>query len=150
MAVSLPQMASRGSALLEEAKITDNYLGPALVSIAYEDDGPDEFGLDYAGLQVGHLGAIYESLLALRLTRAPEDLVYDSKREIFRPRRADDKGEPEVTKAQLYYQSEAGGRKAGGVFYTRHEFVEHLLNHSLLPALDDHLEEIKLDCRQQP
>ena len=87
-----------GSALLEEAKITDNYLGPALVAIAYEDDGPDELGLDYAGLQVGHMGAIYESLLALRLTRAPEDLVYDSKREIFRPRRADDKGEPEVTK----------------------------------------------------
>ena len=139
-----------GSALLEEAKITDNYLGPVLVSIAYEDDGPDELGLDYAGLQVGHLGAIYESLLALRLTRAPEDLVYDSKREIFRPRRADDKGEPEVTKAQLYYQSEAGGRKAGGVFYTRHEFVEHLLNHSLLPALDGHLEEIKRIADSSP
>ena len=28
------------------------------------------------------------------------------------------------------------------MFYTRHEFVDHLLNHSLLPALDDHLEEI--------
>ena len=89
-------------------------------------------------------------LLALRLTRAPEDLVYDSKREIFRPRRADDKGEPEVTKAQLYYQSEAGGRKAGGVFYTRHEFVEHLLNHALLPALDDHLEEIKRIAADNP
>ena len=96
------------------------------------------------------MGAIYESLLALRLTRAPEDLVYDSKREIFRPRRADDKGEPEVTKAQLYYQSEAGGRKAGGVFYTRHEFVEHLLNHALLPALDDHLEEIKRIAANNP
>ena len=139
-----------GSALLEEAKITDNYLGPALVSIAYEDDGPDELGLDYAGLQVGHMGAIYEALLALRLSRAPEDLVYDSKRDIFRPRRADDKGEPEVTKAQLYYQSEVGGRKAGGVFYTRHEFVEHLLNHSLLPALDDHLEEIKRIAASNP
>ena len=139
-----------GSALLEEAKITDNYLGPALVAIAYENDGPDELGLDYAGLQIGHMGAIYESLLALRLTRAPEDLVYDSKREIFRPRRADDKGEPEVTKAQLYYQSEAGGRKAGGVFYTRHEFVEHLLNHALLPALDDHLEEIKRIAADNP
>ena len=143
-------MASPACALLEEAKITDNYLGPALVAIAYEDDGPDELGLDYAGLQIGHMGAIYESLLALRLTRAPEDLVYESKREIFRPRRADDKGEPEVTKAQLYYQSEAGGRKAGGVFYTRHEFVEHLLNHSLLPALDDHLEEIKRIAASNP
>ena len=139
-----------GSALLEEAKITDNYMGPALVAIAYEDDGPDELGLDYAGLQVGHMGAIYESLLALRLTRAPEDLVYDSKRDLFRPRRSDDKVEPEVVKAQLYYQSEAGGRKAGGVFYTRHEFVEHLLNHSLLPALNDHLEKIKQIASSNP
>ncbi len=48
-----------------------------------------------------------------------------------------------MTRAQLYYEAEAGGRKAGGVFYTRHEFVDHLLNHSLLPALDDHLEDIK-------
>ena len=44
-----------------------------------------------------------------------------------------------MTRTQLYYQAETGGRKAGGVFYTRHEFVDHLLNHSLLPALDDHL-----------
>ena len=129
-----------GSSLLERAEIADIYLAPALVSIAYETDKPDAPGLDYAGLQIGHLGAIYEALLTLRLTRAPEDLAYDSKRDVFRPIRAGE--QPEVTKAQLYYQAETGGRKAGGVFYTRHEFVDHLLNHSLLPALDDHLAEI--------
>ena len=130
-----------GSALLEQAEIADAYLAPALASIAFETDKPDTPGLDYAGLQIGHLGAIYEALLTLRLTRAPEDLTYDVKKDIFRPLRAGE--QPEVTKAQLYYQSEAGGRKAGGVFYTRHEFVDHLLNHSLLPALDDHLDGIK-------
>ena len=129
-----------GSDLLEHAEITDIYLAPALAAIAYETDKPDAPGLDYAGLQIGHLGAIYEALLTLRLTRAPEDLAYDAKLDVFRPLRAGE--QPEVTKAQLYYQAEAGGRKAGGVFYTRHEFVNHLLNHSLLPALDDHLEGI--------
>ena len=129
-----------GSSLLERAEIADNHLAPALVSIAYETDKPDAPGLDYAGLQIGHLGAIYEALLTLRLTRASEDLAYDARRDVFRPIRAGE--QPEVTKAQLYYQAEAGGRKAGGVFYTRHEFVDHLLNHSLLPALDDHLAEI--------
>jgi hypothetical protein len=129
-----------GSALLEQAEITDVYLAPALAAIAYETDKPDAPGLDYAGLQIGHLGAIYEALLTLRLTRAPEDLAYDPKQDVFRPLRAGE--QPEVTRAQLYYQAEAGGRKAGGVFYTRHEFVHHLLNHSLLPALDDHLAEI--------
>ena len=121
-----------GSDLLERAEVSDVYLAPALAAISYETDKPDVPGLDYAGLQIGHLGAIYEALLTLRLTRAPEDLAYDAKQDIFRPLRADE--QPEVTKAQLYYQGEAGGRKAGGVFYTRHEFVDHLLNHSLLPA----------------
>ena len=143
-----------GSALLERVKITDSHLGPALVSIVHEGDNPDSPGLDFAGLQIDHLGSIYESLLALRLSRAPEDLVYDTKSGtkggVFRPRRSVDKGEPEVAKAQLYYQSEAGGRKAGGVFYTRKEFVEHLLNHSLSPALEDHLGEVRRVAETNP
>lgn len=130
-----------GSDLLEQAEVADIHLAPALMSIAYETDKIDAPGLDYAGLQIGHLGAIYEALLTLRLTRAPEDLAYDPIQDVFRPVRAGE--QPEVSKAQLFYQAEAGGRKAGGVFYTRHEFVDHLLTHSLLPALDDHLEEVK-------
>ena len=137
-----------GSALLERAEIADVYLARALAAIAYETDKPDAPGLDYAGLQIGHLGAIYEALLTLRLTRAPEDLAYDSRQDMFRPVRAGE--QPEVTRAQLYYQAEAGGRKAGGVFYTRHEFVGHLLNHSLLPALDDHLAEVKKVAQHDP
>ena len=66
-----------GSALLERAEIADVYLAPALVAIAYEK--PDAPGLDYASLHINHLGAIYEALLTLRLTRAPEDLAYDAK-----------------------------------------------------------------------
>ena len=130
-----------GSELLEEAAITNTRLAPALAAIAYETDKADAPGLDYAGLQVGHLGAIYEALLSLRLTRAPEDLAYDDKRDVYRPPRAGET--PEVTRRDLYYQSEAGGRKAGGVFYTRREFVLHLLKHSLAPALDAHLERVR-------
>ncbi len=137
-----------GSELLERAEVADVYLAPALMAIAYETDKPDVPGLDYAGLQIGHLGAIYEALLTLRLTRAPEDLAYDPKLEVFRPARAGE--QPEVTRAQLYYQTETGGRKAGGVFYTRREFVAHLLDHSLRPALDDHLEEVKKLAERDP
>ena len=130
-----------GSELLEQAAITNARLAPALAAIAYETDKADAPGLDYAGLQIGHLGAIYEALLSLRLTQAPEDLAYDPKRDIYRPPHADEK--PAVTRRDLYYQSEAGGRKAGGVFYTRHEFVRHLLKHSLEPALEAHLEHVR-------
>ncbi|MDE2962946.1 MAG: hypothetical protein OXU26_03470 [Acidobacteriota bacterium] len=130
-----------GSDLLEKAEVSDTYLAPALSAIAYDDDRPESSGLDYAGLQIGHLGAIYEALLTLRLTRAPEDLAYDARRDIYRPLRAGE--QPAVTRADLYYQAQAGGRQAAGVFYTRHEFVDHLLQHSLRPALDDHLVQIR-------
>ena len=137
-----------GSTLLERAEVTDVYLAPALAAIAFETDKPEQPGLDYAGLQIGHLGAIYEALLTLRLTRASEDLAYDARGDVFRPLRAGEQSE--VTTAQLYYQAQAGGRKAGGVFYTRHEFVDHLLNHSLAPALDDHLNRVKTVVQRAP
>ena len=137
-----------GGAMLEDAEIADNFLAPALASIAYETDKSDAPGLDFAGLQIGHLGAIYEALLSLRLTRATEDLAYDTRRDVFRPMRAGE--QPEVTRAQLFYQAEAGGRKAGGVYYTRSEFVRHLLNHSLIPALDDHFERVRETAKTDP
>ena len=70
--------------------------------------------LDYAGLQIGHLGAIYEALLTMQLTKAPEDLIYDSKKKKkhYRPLRTGEKAD--VRKADLYYQTETGGRKADG------------------------------------
>ena len=131
-----------GSSLLESAQISDQRLAPAIGAIAFENDGEDAPGLDYAGLQVGHLGAIYEALLSYQLSIADEDLIYDAKKDIFRPKQASDK-HTDVKRSELLYQTEKGGRKAGGVYYTRHEFVQHLLNHSLLPALDDHLKEVE-------
>ena len=101
-----------GSNILEKAEIKDVYLAPSLAAIAFESDESDAPGLDYAGLQIGHLGAIYETLLTLRLTRASEDLVYDTKKEVFRQLRANET--PEVFRAKIYYQTEKGGRKGGG------------------------------------
>ena len=128
-----------GSSLLESADVADHYLAPALYAIAYDPEKPAA-GLDYAALQIGHLGAIYESLLARRLVRAKEPLVYDRKKDVFRPCNKDEK--PEVIAGELFYQNELGGRKSGGVYYTRHEFVRHLLNHSLIPALEEHFDEV--------
>ena len=130
-----------GSSLLESAQISDQRLAPAIAAIAFENDGEDAPGLDYAGLQVGHLGAIYEALLSYQLSIADEDLIYDAKKDIYRPKQASDK-HTDVQRSELLYQTEKGGRQAGGVYYTKHEFVQHLLNNSLLPALDDHLKEV--------
>lgn len=137
-----------GAEMLENAEITDNFIAPAIQAIAFENKAPDEAGLDYAGLQIGHLGAIYESLLAMRLTHANQNLIYEPKRDTFRPATQSEK--PDIQKSDLFYQTEKGGRKAGGVYYTRHEFVKHLLNNSLIPALDQHLHKIKKLAKTKP
>ncbi len=129
-----------GAETLETLEIPDTSIAPALRAITFDPDQSDA-GLDYAGLQVGHLGAIYEALLALKLTRANEDLKYDARRDVFRPMQASEKAE--ITASELFYQTEKGGRKAGGVYYTREEFVQHLLRNSLIPALDEHLGRIE-------
>jgi len=137
-----------GSELLERAQIKDTYLAPTLTAIAYATDKPDSPGLDYAELEIGHLGAIYESLLGLKLTSARESLRYDEKTDRFLPVRVGD--QVSVEKLQLFYQTESGGRKAAGVYYTRQEFVRHLIQHSLVPALDTHLENIAQIAAEDP
>ena len=136
-----------GASLLEEIEISDTFIAPAIRAIAYDLE-ISTTGLDYAGLQVGHLGAIYESLLSLKLTRANEDLKYDTNGDVFRPMSAGEAAE--IFASELFYQTEKGGRKAGGVYYTREEFVDHLLNHSLKPALANHLEGIKHQAKDDP
>ena len=134
-----------GADLLEEAEITDDLLAPALYAIAYDPENPAS-GLDYASLQIGHLGAIYESLLARKLVRAKEPLTLEKKKDVYRPARKGDK--QDVARGELFYQNEQGGRKSLGVYYTRHEFVRHLLNHSLEPALEDHFDKVNALRRQ--
>lgn len=129
-----------GSEILERAQIKDTYLAPALTAIAYATDELDSPGLDYAELEIGHLGAIYESLLGLKLTSARQALRYDRKTDRYLPARAGD--QITVEKSQLFYQTESGGRKAAAVYYTRQEFVRHLIQHSLVPALDTHLDNV--------
>ncbi len=136
-----------GAETLENIEIPDTFIAPAIRAITFDPDQSDA-GLDYAGLQVGHLGAIYEALLALTLTRANEDLKYDAKRDVFRPMQAGE--EAEITASELFYQTEKGGRKAGGVYYTREEFVQHLLRNSLVPALDEHLGRIERLVKTDP
>ncbi len=137
-----------GAEIIEKTQITDQYIVPAIHAMAFKDDTQHADGLDYAGLQIGHLGAIYESLLSLKLSRAKEPLAYDTKRDLYRPQRSGEK--TTITRSELFYQTEKGGQKSGGVYYTRHEFVEHLLNNSLKPALENHLLKVRKTAQTDP
>ena len=73
-AVDLP-----GADLLEAAAIHDDCMAPALEALGFDYAGSDEAGIDYTGLEIGHLGAIYEGLLALRLSLADQSYRFDSR-----------------------------------------------------------------------
>ena len=138
-----------GARLLEEATLTNDYLAPALEAIAFDQVAPEEdAGVDYAGLEIGHLGAIYEGLLALKLSRARETLAWEEQRNRFVP--SDEPGEYGVAAGELFFQTEAGERKGGGVFYTRQDLVRHLVSHSVMPILEEHLETVRERARHDP
>jgi hypothetical protein len=138
-----------GAGLLDRAEVSDAHLARALDAVGFDYRRPeDEVGLDYAQLEIGHLGAIYEGLLALRLSLADQTYAWNEGRKRFVP--SETPGEDGVAAGQLYFQTEAGGRKGGGVFYTRQELVRHLVSQSVLPALEEHLEQVRKRAADNP
>ena len=129
-----------GAELLEEAMLTDAAFGLALAALAFDPEGEEGAALDYGDLEIAHLGRIYEGLLSLRLSLADEPLVYDAAVERWVP--APKGAEHEIESGQLFYQTESGGRKSAGVYYTPQVIVRHLVDHAVLPALEAHLERV--------
>lgn len=70
-----------GAEILEQVRLTDAALGPALVAPGIDRDTGD--GHDFSGLEVGHLGSIYEGLLSLRLSLADRAYRYDAPRDRY-------------------------------------------------------------------
>jgi hypothetical protein len=102
-----------GSATLDAASLTDSALGPALVALGIEADSG--VGYDFSGLDIGHLGHIYEGLLSLRLSLADRPYRYDGRLERYVPA---EEGEAEYAVNELLWLTDEGGRKGGGVYYT--------------------------------
>lgn len=129
-----------GAEILERASIPDKALGRALVALARDPDDLDR-GVDFSGLEIGHVGHIYEGLLSLRLSVADRDLRYDESEDRYRPVDSDD--EPSVREGELLWLTNEGGRKGGGVYYTPVELVRHLVRQSVRPAFKQHLERVR-------
>lgn len=136
-----------GAATLEVAAIADAELGPALVALARDPVDP-EVGVDFSGLEIGHLGYIYEGLLSLRLSLADRDFAYDAKRDRYVT--PPEGGEPDARAGELLWLTNEGGRKGGGVYYTRTELVRHLVRGAVGPAFERHLAEVRDVARTDP
>lgn len=135
-----------GAEILEAASIPDAALAPALVSLARDPEDP-EVGADFSGLEIGHLGHIYEGLLSLRLSPADRDFRYDERSDRYVPAGGD---EVEVRTGELLWLTNEGGRKGGGVYYTRSELVQHLVREAVRPAFALHIEEVRELAERDP
>ncbi len=135
-----------GAVTLEAASFADPDFATVLVALGR--DVETGAGIDYSTLEIGHLGHIYEGLLSLRLSAADAPLVYDASKDQYRPPAEDET--PEVEPGDLLWQTNEGGRKGGGVYYTRTELVRHLVRGAVVPAFTAHLDRVRETAATDP
>ena len=146
---SNPDLHPEG-ALIRTLSIPDRVLGPALRALVIDDNTEDGVAgaVDFRSLSVREFGTIYEGLLESSLSVADQDLTVDSKG-AWVPAKAGD--EVFAQADEVYFHSASGERKATGSYYTPSFIVDHLIERSVEPALNDHLARVKesLDAGDQ-
>ncbi len=139
--LSSDEDASPAGAKLDSIELTDNQFGPVLANLLVDETQDGYQGpVDFRNIGVRDFGVIYEGLLESELSLAEQPLGVDEDGR-YEP------VDPEVRKVivdegEVYLHGQSGERKATGTYYTKTRFVEHLLDHSLEPALDQHLEHL--------
>lgn len=134
-----------GAALLERMELRDPEFGRVLEAVGY--DAPQARGVDFSTLEIAHIGHTYESLLGLRLSLATRPLRYDAKKDRYV---SASPGRVEVSPGGLLWQTHAGGRKAGGVYYTPVEIVRHLVEGAVKPPFEAHLAQVAEKAKADP
>ena len=136
-----PTFNAAGAALAD-IELTDAEFGPALAAMLVDVGSDGVIGpVDFRSLSVREFGTIYEGLLESMLSIAPSDLAVDAKGNYVPARAKTDK--VLVKSGEVYFHNRSGARKATGSYFTKPFAVEHLLEHALEPALDDHLARIQ-------
>lgn len=127
-------------AALANVRLSNSEFGPALSALTVDETNDGVVGpVDFRSLSVREFGTIYEGLLESNLSIAPADLTLDAKANYVPAREGDD---VVVAEGEVYFHNRSGARKASGSYFTKPFAVEYLLDHSLEPALDDHIARI--------
>lgn len=136
-----PDLHPTGS-LITTLSIPDRVMGPALRALVVDDLTEDGVpgAVDFRSLSVREFGTIYEGLLESSLSVADQDLTVDSKG-AWVP--AKEKDQILAKENEVYFHSASGERKATGSYYTPSFIVDHLIERSVEPALNDHLAKVK-------
>ncbi|NUQ00547.1 MAG: N-6 DNA methylase, partial [Armatimonadetes bacterium] len=142
-----PHLADRAE-FPQAWRMADGPLAEAIDLLAYERPGWDQPGskdIDYATLDVRHLGSIYEGLLELRPVVAAEALVEQLVEgkpkwvwaaEVAAPRPLRGQRPREVAAGELYLATDGGERKATGSFYTPAFIVDYIVEQTVGPLAD--------------
>ena len=139
---SSDESVSPDGAAIAQITLPNNSFEEALRGLLLiESDDSSYAPVDFRALSVREFGTIYEGLLASELSLAEQNLTMD-KKGIYRP--AKDNDPVFIEKGEVYLHDQSGARKSSGSYYTPDFAVEHLLDSSLEPALDEHLERIKV------
>lgn len=120
---------------LASVTLPNHDFGPILSDLLLDNTEEGLGPVDFRSLGVRDFGTIYEGLLESELSVADTDLDVDESGS-YVPARSSD---PKVLEGQIYLHNRSGARKASGSYFTKSFAVEHLLDHSLEPALDDHI-----------
>ena len=133
-----------GAETLERLELADPDFAGVLIAVGR--DAETGRGIDYSTLEIGHLGHIYEALLSLRLSVADKPLQYDAGSDRYVSAESDS----EIETGSLLWLTNEGGRKSGGVYYTRAELVQHLVRRAVLPAFEQHLDRVRETAMTDP
>jgi hypothetical protein len=139
---SLFDPATAEGELLQKLVLPDSDLGPALQAMLTEvtEDGT-RGPVDFRSLQVREFGTIYEGLLESSLSLAEVDLTVDARGAFVPAKDGDEVAAPAGTP---YFHSASGERKATGSYFTPKIVVDHLIERSVEPALDAHLQKVRV------
>ena len=136
--------ALEGAALLERIQLADPEFARVLIALGI--DKVEGRGVDYSSLEIGHLGHIYESLLSLNLSVTVQPVRYDPHKDEYR--HVHQTGG--IPAGSLLWQTNEGGRKVGGVYYTPTALVRHLVDRTVRPAYREHLAEVGRTAATDP
>lgn len=126
--------------ILKDIRISNAVMGPVLQALLLDEADDGELGqVDFRSLSVREFGTIYEGLLESSLGLAEVDLTLDDKGTWIPAKKKD---EVYAYAGQVYFHNTSGQRKGTGSYFTPSFVVEHLLERSLDPALDAHLEKV--------
>ncbi|MFQ5909907.1 MAG: Eco57I restriction-modification methylase domain-containing protein [Thermoplasmata archaeon] len=135
---------------LETHEIADRHLSRALDFLGTTpslEDSSSFVNVDYAGLDIRHLGSIYEGLLEYQLACAQSDLVSirRNRREVwieateYRGKTPIEElpSDRKVLKGDLYLETDRHERKVTGSYYTPDYVVRYIVSSALGPIVQE-------------